>query len=454
MHSDALKRRLRGNLITEFDPEHGAACDALIWNGRKPARHARLIVRAACAADVAEAVRFAATHGLTVSPRGGGHQFTGIAARADMVIDLAALDGLRVDPRQRTARVEPAVTNLRLAAALARHDLAFPVGHCGSVPMSGYLLGGGIGWNSGAWGVACFLVDAVEVVMADGSILIASATEHADVFWAARGAGPSFFGIVTAYHVRLMAAPKAMLTTVRVYPLDRAEAVAEWAEAAMARAPANVEFTVKIAAPPPEVPVRGPLVEAIATVFAASEAEALGTLAALGKDAPEAMQVIEAIPTPFDVLYEITARSMPAGPRYGVDAVWSDASFVEVVGRLASGVARAPSARSLALVMLRSPAAEEPGDGAFSRIGRIFGSVYAIWEDEDDDAAQLAWLRTTIDAVAPICLGSYVGEADLERGARATPTHSQPAQAHLRRLADRFDPAGLFMTARALRAAA
>jgi hypothetical protein len=104
--------------------------------------------------------------------------------------------------------------------------------------------------------------------------------------------------------------------------------------------------------------------------------------------------------------------------------------------------------------MLRSPAAAEPGDGAFSRIGRIFGSVYAIWEDEDDDAAQLAWLRTTIDWVAPICLGSYVGEADLERGPRATPTHSPTAQVHLRRLADRFDPAGLFATARALRAAA
>ncbi len=447
MQTDSLKRRLRGSLITQFDPGHAEACDSLIWNGRKPARRARLIVRAAHADDVAEAVRFAAANGLTVSPRGGGHQFTGIAAQADMVIDLGALDGLRIDPDRRTARVGPAVTNARMSAALARHDLAFPVGHCGSVPMSGYLLGGGVGWNAGAWGIACFLVEAVEVVMADGRILTASEAENADVFWAARGAGPSFFGIVTAYHLRLMEAPKAILTEVHVHPLAEAGALAAWAETAIAEAPANVELTLQIAAPPPDVPVEGFLVQAIATVFAGSEDEANATLSRIFAQAPAAMQVIGPMPTPFGVLDSLTAESMPAGLRYGVDSLWSDARFPDVIERIAAGMAKAPSAKSLALAVLRSPKALPPGDGAFSRIGRIFGAVYAIWEDPAEDGAQIDWLRATMAATAPICLGAYVGEADLDNAQSGLSTHAPAAVARLRDLAARYDPAGLFVTA-------
>jgi len=89
-----LIARISGAVFTTLEPRLGTEVDALIWNGRKPTRRARLIVRAACAGDVAEAVRFAAANGLTVSPKGGGHQCTGIAAQADMVIDLGALDGL------------------------------------------------------------------------------------------------------------------------------------------------------------------------------------------------------------------------------------------------------------------------------------------------------------------------------------------------------------------------
>jgi FAD/FMN-containing dehydrogenase len=273
MNTDTPKTRLRGSLITAHQPRLGAESDRLIWNGRKPARRAKLIVRAACPEDVAEAVRFAAGNGLTVSPRGGGHQFTGIAAQADMVIDLGGLDGLKLDAEARTARLEPAVSNARMAAALERHSLAFPLGHCGCVPMSGYLLGGGVGWNSAEWGLACFSVTAVEVVLADGRLVTATAATHADVFWAARGAGPEFFGVVTAYHLALQPARKAISTTMRVYPASAVAAVADWAETVMAKAPACVEFTTNV------TPTQnGSLLASIATVFAGTDAEACATV--------------------------------------------------------------------------------------------------------------------------------------------------------------------------------
>jgi FAD/FMN-containing dehydrogenase len=75
-----------------------------------------------------------------------------------MLIDLSALRQLSIDPVARTASVQPAVSAGDLAAALSEHGLAFPVGHCGSVPVSGYLLAGGSGWNRGVWGPACFSV--------------------------------------------------------------------------------------------------------------------------------------------------------------------------------------------------------------------------------------------------------------------------------------------------------
>ena len=62
-----------------------------------------------------------------------------------------------------------------------------------------------------------------------------------------------------------------------------------------------------------------------------------------------------------------------------------------------------------------------PEDAAFSCHGRVFGALYAIWEDEDGDAANIGWLRAAIDGVAPLCTGAYVGEADLDRPRSGAP---------------------------------
>ncbi len=449
MTTDILKTRLRGTVITALEPQHATDCNRLIWNGRKPARRAKLIVRAACADDVAEAVRFAAANGLTVSPRGGGHHFTGIAARADMVVDLGALDGLKLDVEARTARVEPAVTNARLAAALERHGLAFPLGHCGSVPMSGYLLGGGVGWNSAEWGFACFSVEAVEVVLADGRVVTANSDEHPDIFWAVRGGGPGFFGIVTAYHLRLQQARKAINTAVGVYPAAAVGRVADWAETVMAEAPACVEFTAKVTPTP-----AGPVIAAIATVFAHTDAEASAIHAQLAEGAPVALEVIGPMPAPFAALYDATDPSMPKGRRYAADTVWSEARFGEVLGRVVHDMPLAPARDSMALVVLRSNAVPTPKDAAFSCHGRVFGALYAIWQDEDEDAANIGWLRSAIDSLTPLCTGAYVGEADLERPDRALPTLSPEARARLSLLRATYDPKGLFLRQTAAQAIA
>ena len=142
-----------------------------------------------------------------------------------------------VDPEPAWATAEPVVTNRFLAKQLAKHGLAFPVGHCPCVPLSGFILSGGLGWNAGEWGISCFSLLSVDVVTADGSLVTASETENTELLWAARGAGPGFFGVATKYRVRLYPLPRAITTSTLMYPLGKLPEVVEWATETATRCP-------------------------------------------------------------------------------------------------------------------------------------------------------------------------------------------------------------------------
>jgi len=444
MTIDDLREAVRGSVIAVDSANFAAASQSLLFNARKPARQPRIIVQAADVADVQATVRFARAKGLRVSPRGGGHNWSGIAQQADIVLDLGALRSLRIDAGMRMAEAGPAVTNRMLAEALERKGLAFPAGHCADVPLSGYLLGGGFGWNSGAWGIACFNVESLDVVTADGELRRASAHEHPDIFWAARGAGPEFFGVVVSYRLRLQPLPRAITTSMRTYPLDDIDAVTRWVKAAMASGPANVEFTVALTTAPEPLAGRSPkTASAIATVFANSRAEARATLSRIAAMAPAgALDVHEEMPTPFGVLYDITGGFFPQGRRYAVDSFWT--ADEDLFAGMARAVAKAPSRETFALGVIGPAHPPALPDAAFSKIAPVFGCAYAIWDDAAADAGNIAWLRELAQDVAPLTLGHYVGEADLELPQRLENCFSAEARARLKALQAQYDPAGTF----------
>ena len=438
MDIDTLRRAVRGTVLAADDPAWANALDGLLWNARKPDRAPAVILRAACIEDVRRGVRFAAACGLPVSPRGGGHNWSGIAQQPGLSIDLSGLDTVRVDAQARIAEAGPGATNRMLAAALARHGLAFPVGHCASVPLSGYLLGGGIGWKAGAWGVACFSVESVDVVTPDGSLVRASERENPELFWLARGAGPLFPGIAVGFRLRLQALPRAIRTAVRIYPLAAHGEVAAWMARAMADVPETVEFTVKMTPDPA-------LCLGIATVFADDTARADAILDRIAALAPAgAIDAPPASDTPLDVLYDIIDASFPRPRRVAADALWSDAAPEELFGALARGVAAAPSRESFALGVVRSPLAPPPGNGAFSMIGGVFGAAYALWQDPAEDAAQRAWVRGIADDAGSAVKGAYIGEADLDRPGRLTLAFGPGVPERIDALRARFDPDGRF----------
>src|SRR5262249_40507532 len=126
--------------------------------------------------------------------------------------------------------------------------LAFPVGHCADVGLGGYLLNGGIGWNSAEWGPACFSVRGIEVVTAQGEIVYADAAHDADLLWAARGSGPGYFGVVTRYGLEVKPLPREIGMRTTELEFDSLDAAGDWIAELAAAAPPQVEIVCVLGA--------------------------------------------------------------------------------------------------------------------------------------------------------------------------------------------------------------
>ncbi|MEU2851702.1 FAD-binding oxidoreductase [Streptomyces syringium] len=447
--------RIEGDLVRRGDRAYDAARADAVWNGLTPERFPDVIVRAASERDVPEALAYARSEGLRVSIRSGGHNWSGSSLRdGSLLLDLSRLRQCDVDPASATATVGPATTGGHLVAALTPHRLAFPVGHCPSVAVGGYLLSGGLGWNSGAWGPACADVREIEAVTADGQAIGCGETEHPDLFWAARGAGPGFFAVVTRFRLALHPHPGAVVTTGLTFPLADIARVAAWAEATAAELPAHVETALVLTASgeaTPHTPA-GPRVTVGMTAFATTREEAYAALAP-AEACPLADSAVSrqpATPTSFADLHAGAGSAWPPEHRYAADTLWSPESYATQLSRIADAVARAPSAKSLVLAPVR-PVSEVPAllrNMAFSPLGVSYLVCYAIWDDPAGDAANQRWLRDTMTAVDPSGLGGhYIAETDLEADAsRARRAYAPADWDRLQELKAAWDPDNLFQS--------
>jgi FAD/FMN-containing dehydrogenase len=197
---EQLRERVRGPVIEPDDDgydEARAVYNAMI--DRRPA----VIVRAANAGDVMAAVDHARENGLDLSVRGGGHSVPGFGTNdGGVVVDLAGMRGVRVDPGASTARAEGGATWGDFNAATHAFGLATTGGIISTTGIGGLTLGGGIGYLSRGFGYSLDNLISADVVTADGRLLVASEREHEDLFWAIRGGGGNF-GVATSLEYRL-----------------------------------------------------------------------------------------------------------------------------------------------------------------------------------------------------------------------------------------------------------
>src|SRR5258708_6931526 len=191
-----LASHMRGALLRPGDAGYEQA--RAVYNAMIN-RHPALIARCGDVADVIAAVNFARDHRLTLAVRGGGHNGPGLGTCDDgLVIDLSDMKGMRVDPVARTARVEGGCTWGDMDHATHPFGLATPSGFISTTGVGGLTLGGGIGYLARAFGLTIDNLLGVDLVLADGSFVMASASEYADLFLTVRGGGGNF-GVVTSF---------------------------------------------------------------------------------------------------------------------------------------------------------------------------------------------------------------------------------------------------------------
>jgi FAD/FMN-containing dehydrogenase len=196
---ETLRATFRGALIQPGDAAYDEA--RKLYNGMIDKRPA-LIARCVDAADVMAAVQYGRDNHLLTAIRGGGHNGPGLGSCNDgLVIDLSMLKGVRVDPANRTVRVEPGCTSADVDHATHAFGLAVPFGIVGSTGVAGLTLGGGSGYLTRKYGLTIDNLLEADVVLADGRFVTASETQHPDLFWALRGGGGNF-GVVTSFVFR------------------------------------------------------------------------------------------------------------------------------------------------------------------------------------------------------------------------------------------------------------
>jgi FAD/FMN-containing dehydrogenase len=249
---EQFKVALRGELIQHGDPGYDEA--RKVYNGMID-KHPRMIARCADVADVISCVNFARENDVLLAVRGGGHNGAGWAVADDaLVIDLSGMRGVRVDPEERTVRVEGGATWGDVDHATHAFDLAVPTGIVSTTGVAGLTLGGGHGYLARKYGLTIDNLLEADVVLADGHLVKASEEQNEDLFWAIRGGGGNF-GVVTSFLFR-----GNPVSTVYAGPtlweLDQAEEVMRWYQEFTAHASEDLYgfFAFLIVPPGPPFP--------------------------------------------------------------------------------------------------------------------------------------------------------------------------------------------------------
>ncbi|MGY4711506.1 FAD-binding oxidoreductase [Mycolicibacterium sp. CBM1] len=434
-----------GAFYRHGDDGYEQARCAAVWNGLKPSRFPAVIVVAANQDDVVRAVKLANAEGLTVGIRSGGHNWVGNHVRdGGLLLDLSQLKNIDIDPLNRTAIVEPGVHNADFAAALLPHNLYFPVGHCPTVGMGGYILGGGMGFNSIELGPAALSMYAIDVVTADGQIVHATDEEHADLLWAARGSGPGFFAIMIRMYLELRPMP-AIAATVQIHPLSAFDELLPWyLDVASLGTPGLL-----IAGSNPAFGHDDTVLTIAAYAFGEDLEHAAQRLAPL-ENAPGLdraifhqspfLSTIDQLQVMFDGMY-------PEGLRYLSDNLWIKDEYIDDPGLWQESRAildSLPSARSCLWFIPGLPEYRDPR-AAFSLQTRMSIQAYAVWDDGAQDDEMAAWHTGAMARVDRYTVGGgYVGDSNLFVHPMAI--LDPPSAERTEALRAKYDPQGRFFS--------
>jgi FAD/FMN-containing dehydrogenase len=434
-----LAGQVSGSVLGPQDAGYDVA--RTVHNGlidRRPA----LIVRCRTACDVAAALALAHLAGLEVSVRGGGHNVAGRAVTdGGMMIDLAEMKVIAIDPDQATATAEGGVIWAELNDAAAEHGLAVTGGAVSGTGIAGYTLGGGLGWLVAKYGLAADNLLAVELVTAEGDVLRVDSASHPDLFWALRGGGGNY-GIATSFTYRLHPL-RTIVGGLIAHPIEAASDLLRYYRDALADASDDLTvFAGLVHAPDGS----GAKLAALIVFHTGDPDEAERDLAPFKTWGSPLVVDVGAMPYP--AMNTILDAGFPAGSLNYWLSSFTRGLPDELIDIAVERFATAPSPMTGILF--------EHFHGAVTRVGVTETAVPhrdqgwnllipSVWTDPADTEANIAWSRETFATMRPH-LGTgrwlnYLGDDEAEDAIRAA---YGPNYDRLREVKRRYDPNNVF----------
>jgi hypothetical protein len=331
---------------------------------------------------------------------------------------MSMLDTCQIDVTTKTATIGPCCVGQRLNEEAAQHGLCFSTGHCPSVPLGGFLLGGGFGWFFDYYGMAVESVLRCTIVTGDGTILEVSDETHPDWMWLVRGAGAAFPGVVTAFTIQLHVLPPIVKSRMSIHPIQDYETIVSHVQQLrLAGSISNkVESNVIMACtPPPLVEVLGANVPKVCII-------GFSVIADCQEEYQEAVEAMERIPStplvPYDEPQECTFSSLcePIRPAFPEGFQWMVTCHlldigntgINWVGLREAFQNKAPStglSSTLTVVGHCNSTAKDGAYGPFPSPGILVGT-YGVYKDDSERTA-LKDFETSSNAITTAHVVKY-----------------------------------------------
>ena len=433
----------RGIVIEKGTQDFEAALLGTSFNAQDPGRRPDRIVQANDVEEVIAAVRRAREEGRTIGICSGGHSWAQNHIRdSGILLDLSRLNSITIDSDDGTAIIGPGCLAGELNAALVKHKRFFPVAHAYTVGMGGFLLQGGFGWNSRALGLACQSVIGIDVVLADGTLVHASEQENPELLWAARGAGPGFFGVVVRFHLKLHRRPKFIGLKLQVFRMRHLEEVMAWADKVGPDVPPSVEFQLVFNRKATGIFSHG--IEVLAPVLTDSWREARDAVAFIN-DGPlrsKASLNLPLMPMSLNFMMHTGERTLfLPNTRWIADSMWMNDPIDPLLPALRKIADSQPAAPSHALWLNWNAPPSRP-DMAFSLEARTYLALYGGLRGMAATPADESWATDHMRALQPHSVGIQLADENL--GRRPMPFMAKANLERLDALRARFDPEGRF----------
>jgi FAD/FMN-containing dehydrogenase len=448
---DGWKARLRGPVLAPGDV--GYDDSRTVWNSmfdRRPA----IVARCLGIADVIECVRFAREHDLLLCIKGGGHNIAGLAvADGALMLDMALMRGVWVDPHERVAHVQAGCVLGDVDRETQLHGLASVLGFISLTGVAGLTLGGGIGYLTRRWGWTADNVVGMNLVTADARLVRASSDENADLFWGLRG-GCGNFGVVTGIDFMLHRVGPEMVGGAVAWPASEAPRVLELYRTLAEEAPPELTLValMRPAPPAPWLPKdrHGTPIVALLACHTGNPDEGEKVLAPIKSFGRPIGDVLTR--RKYVEMQSLLDATQPKGRRY----YWKSEYLPCIEPALCekviehSATIRSPHSAVILFQM----------EGALNRLSQDHSPVgnrdacYLLnitgsWERPEDDESNIAWVRRAWNDMKRFSTGgTYINFLTEDDGAERTEAALGGALQRLAQIKTGWDPHNVFRTNR------